>query len=80
MQSIPSLSTTYDVPNDNANISVQLFAGLEGLSRIADISYCVGSAGISESFTCVSRCSEFPDFELVNTFNTEEEGVYEKAR
>jgi len=54
----------------NANISVQLFAELEELSRIVDISYCVGTTGISKPFQCASRCDEFPDFELVDTFNT----------
>jgi len=54
----------------NANISLQLFAELEELSRIVDISYCVGTTGISKPFQCASRCAEFPDFELVDTFNT----------
>ncbi|KAE8446896.1 hypothetical protein EG329_011527 [Mollisiaceae sp. DMI_Dod_QoI] len=54
----------------NNNISIQLFAELEELSRIVDISYCVGSTGISKPFECVSRCHEFPKFELVDTFNT----------
>jgi len=54
----------------NANISLQLFAELEELSRIVDISYCVGTTGISKPFQCASRCNEFPDFELVDTFNT----------
>ncbi|PMD39708.1 alpha/beta-hydrolase [Hyaloscypha variabilis F] len=54
----------------NANISIQLFAELEELSRIVDISYCVGTTGISKPFLCASRCDEFPSFELVDTFNT----------
>lgn len=54
----------------NSNISMQLFAELEELSRIVDISYCVGTTGISKPFECVSRCSEFPQFYLVDTFNT----------
>jgi hypothetical protein len=54
----------------NANISIPLFAELEELSRIVDISYCVGTTGISKPFKCASRCDEFPDFELVDTFNT----------
>ncbi|RFU31340.1 hypothetical protein B7463_g4967, partial [Scytalidium lignicola] len=52
------------------HISPQLFASLEELSRIVDISYCVGSTGIYKPFVCASRCDEFPDFELVDTFNT----------
>ncbi|CZR51154.1 related to triacylglycerol lipase [Phialocephala subalpina] len=54
----------------NSNISIQLFAELEELARIVDISYCVGTTGISKPFECVSRCHDFPDFELVDTFNT----------
>jgi hypothetical protein len=39
----------------------------EQLARVVDISYCVGltGIGISRPFKCLSRCSEFPDFELV---------------
>lgn len=50
------------------NISTTLFAELEELARIVDISYCVGVAGlgITKPFQCASRCNEFPDFELVN--------------
>lgn len=49
------------------NISTTLFAELEELARIVDISYCVGVAGlgITKPFQCASRCNEFPDFELV---------------
>jgi pimeloyl-ACP methyl ester carboxylesterase len=54
----------------NSNVSLQLFAELEELSRIVDISYCVGMTGISKPFECASRCDDFPDFELVDTFNT----------
>ncbi|KAG4429142.1 hypothetical protein IFR05_015371 [Cadophora sp. M221] len=52
------------------NISLPLFAELEELARIVDISYCVGTTGISKPFLCASRCDEFPSFELVDTFNT----------
>jgi hypothetical protein len=54
----------------NSNISNQLFAELEELARVVDISYCVGTSGIYKPFECASRCDEFPDFELVDTFNT----------
>ena len=54
----------------NTNVSLKLFAELEELSRIVDISYCVGTTGISKPFECASRCNQFPDFELVDTFNT----------
>ena len=52
------------------NVSIELFAELEELSRIVDIAYCVGMTGISKPFRCASRCDDFPDFELVDTFNT----------
>ena len=50
-----------------STISPTLFAELEELARIVDISYCVGTAGlgIQKPFQCVSRCSEFENFELV---------------
>lgn len=51
----------------NRTISATLFAELEELSRIVDITYCVGvtGLGISKPFKCASRCNEFPGFELV---------------
>lgn len=58
----------------NTNISQDLFNDLEQLSRIVDISYCVGATGlgISKPFECASRCSDpdFAGFELVTTWNT----------
>lgn len=56
----------------NRNVSAALFSDLEELARIVDISYCVGltSFGISKPFTCLSRCTDFPQFELVKTWNT----------
>ncbi|KAF2112395.1 lipase precursor [Lophiotrema nucula] len=58
--------------SNDTSISVELFAELEELSRIVDISYCVGTAGlgISKPFQCASRCGEFDNFELVQTWNT----------
>ncbi|KAI4719645.1 extracellular lipase [Aureobasidium sp. EXF-10727] len=57
---------------DNRTVSPELFSDLEELARVVDISYCVGltGIGISKPFKCLSRCSEFPDFELVKTWNT----------
>ncbi|KAG8622975.1 hypothetical protein KVT40_007951 [Elsinoe batatas] len=65
---IPLVDTTFT----NTTVSSTVFAELEELSRIVDISYCVGTAGtgISEPFTCLSRCSGFPTFELITTWNT----------
>ncbi|KJZ76559.1 hypothetical protein HIM_03895 [Hirsutella minnesotensis 3608] len=53
-----------------ASISTALFADLERLSRIVDISYCVGNTGVRKPFECLSRCSDFPDLSLVTTWNT----------
>jgi len=64
------LTLAIDDHNNHGNLSIKLFAELEELSRIVDISYCVGMTGISKPFQCASRCDEFPDFELVDTFNT----------
>lgn len=52
--------------------SPALFEDLEELSRIVDITYCVGatSLGLTKPFSCLSRCSDFPAFELVTTWNT----------
>lgn len=57
---------------DNRNVSAALFAELEELARVVDIAYCVGSTswGISKPFSCLSRCSDFPSFELITTWNT----------
>ncbi|KAH0536262.1 hypothetical protein FGG08_006841 [Glutinoglossum americanum] len=52
------------------NISAELFADLEELARLVDISYCVGTTGIQKPFVCASRCVEFKGFELVKTWNT----------
>lgn len=51
----------------NHSISATLFAELEELARIVDISYCVGAVGlgIQEPFECPSRCKDFEGFELV---------------
>lgn len=57
----------------NHSISVKLFAELEELARIVDISYCVGMTGlgIQKPFQCVSRCSDFENFELVTVSRME---------
>ncbi|KAF4555249.1 Lipase (class 3)-like protein [Elsinoe fawcettii] len=58
--------------SSNSNVSQTLFNDIEELSRIVDISYCVGTAGtgISKPFSCLSRCTGFPSFELITTWNT----------
>jgi predicted lipase len=56
----------------NRTVSADLFTELEELARIVDITYCVGltSLGINKPFSCLSRCKDFPKFELINTWNT----------
>ncbi|EGX90539.1 extracellular triacylglycerol lipase, putative [Cordyceps militaris CM01] len=51
-------------------VSADLFASLERLARLVDISYCIGSTGISEPFNCLSRCAEFPNVTLSTTWST----------
>ena len=46
-------------------ISAELFNSLEELSRLVDISYCVGTTGVQNPFECPSHCNEFQGFELV---------------
>jgi pimeloyl-ACP methyl ester carboxylesterase len=65
-----ALPTRSLVNNNNRAISQSLLNSLEELARIVDISYCVGSTGIQPPFKCLSRCSEFPGFELVTSWNT----------
>ena len=43
----------------------ELFNSISDLSRLADISYCVGSSGIQPPFQCWKNCDEFKGFELV---------------
>ncbi|KAI1431072.1 Alpha/Beta hydrolase protein [Xylaria sp. CBS 124048] len=51
-------------------VSIGFFASLERISRLVDISYCVGTTGIRRPFSCISRCKDFPSLELVSTWNT----------
>jgi hypothetical protein len=51
-------------------VSANFFASVERLSRLADITYCVGTSGIRQPFSCISRCKDFPSLELVTTWNT----------
>lgn len=51
--------------NKTNHVSNDLFNSLEELSRLVDISYCVGTTGVQQPFQCLSRCDEFPDLELV---------------
>ncbi|KAK3310118.1 Alpha/Beta hydrolase protein [Chaetomium strumarium] len=51
-------------------VSTRLFATLERTARLVDITYCIGTTGISPPFSCVSRCKDFPALRLVRTWNT----------
>ncbi|KKY36810.1 putative triacylglycerol lipase fgl2 [Diaporthe ampelina] len=66
---ISSPSSEDGYPRANS-VSTALFASLERLARLVDITYCVGTTGISPPFSCASRCKEFPDLRLASTWNT----------
>ncbi|KAL1839246.1 hypothetical protein VTJ49DRAFT_1724 [Mycothermus thermophilus] len=51
-------------------VSLPFFASLERAARLVDITYCVGTTGISPPFSCVSRCKDFPSLHLERTWNT----------
>ncbi|KAG8165404.1 hypothetical protein KVR01_005679 [Diaporthe batatas] len=53
-----------------SSVSTGFFASLERLARLVDITYCVGTTGISPPFSCASRCNEFPELRLASTWNT----------
>ncbi|KAL6872586.1 Alpha/Beta hydrolase protein [Trichoderma longibrachiatum] len=59
-----------DEPPAVSGISVSLFSTLERLARLVDVSYCLGNSGIRKPFECISRCDEFPNMMLVNTWST----------
>ncbi|TKA80384.1 hypothetical protein B0A55_01888 [Friedmanniomyces simplex] len=69
LQQLPLL---HHAPSTSHPVSPALFAELEELARIVDITYCVGltSPGILKPFRCLSRCPDFPRFALVTTWNT----------
>lgn len=52
------------------SVSEAFFADLERLARLVDITYCVGTTGISPPFSCASRCKDFPGLQLASTWNT----------
>ncbi|KAJ5257287.1 hypothetical protein N7478_013391 [Penicillium angulare] len=56
--------------NDTKPVSSELFNSLEELSRLVDIAYCVSTTGVQEPFQCLSHCAEFPEMELIDTWNT----------
>lgn len=56
--------------HDEDGVSLSYFASLERMSRLVDITYCVGTTGISSPFSCVSRCADFPTLRLEKTWHT----------
>ncbi|KAI0871437.1 Alpha/Beta hydrolase protein [Hypoxylon argillaceum] len=65
-----SASSQSERANVSGGISPAFFASLERLSRLVDIAYCVGTTGIRQPFSCISRCDDFPSLQLVTTWNT----------
>ncbi|KAH6604661.1 triacylglycerol lipase [Trichoderma cornu-damae] len=57
-------------PASASSIPVSLFASLERLARLVDVSYCLGTSGIRKPFECISRCNEFPNLTLATTWST----------
>lgn len=55
---------------DGGGVSLPFFASLERMARLVDITYCVGTTGVSKPFSCVSRCKDFPSLRLERTWNT----------
>lgn len=51
--------------HETISVSTALFNSLEELSRLVDISYCVGTTGVQKPFQCLSHCAEFPNLELI---------------
>ncbi|KAK4184042.1 Alpha/Beta hydrolase protein [Podospora australis] len=54
----------------SSSVSPAFFASLERMSRLVDITYCVGTTGVTPPFSCASRCRDFPKLHLVRTWNT----------
>ncbi|KAN0086708.1 Alpha/Beta hydrolase fold [Elaphomyces granulatus] len=67
---LPGCARDLEREAQGRGISVELFEDLEELTRLVDISYCVGSSGLYKPFRCLSHCSEFGGFELITTWNT----------
>ena len=60
----------HDGPSSPQGVSVPFFASLERLARLVDITYCVGTTGVSPPFSCASRCKDFPSLKLERAWNT----------
>lgn len=65
--------SSYSASDDDLStlsVSPAFFTELERLARLVDITYCVGTSGIYQPFSCASRCREFPNLRLASTWNT----------
>lgn len=59
------------ITNDTLEpVTPALFSSLERLSRLVDITYCVGNTGVWKPFVCASRCNEFPTLTLKRSWQT----------
>jgi hypothetical protein len=63
---VPFSASENSGDDGSRNVSIALFAELEELARLVDIAYCVGISGIRPPFECVSRCGDFPGYELID--------------
>lgn len=52
----------------DSSIPLSLFHSIDEHARLADIAYCLPLIGIAYPFHCPSRCSDFPNFELISNF------------
>ncbi|KIH88478.1 extracellular triacylglycerol lipase [Sporothrix brasiliensis 5110] len=59
-------------PESALAVPLPVFLSLERYARMVDVTYCVGmtGSGISQPFSCASRCADFPELRLVATWNT----------
>lgn len=66
------ISSHPDRDDDPSALSVSpgFFSDIERLARLVDITYCVGTSGVYQPFSCASRCKEFPNLHLASTWNT----------
>lgn len=70
---IPACAQQHPLPNPTTGkptVTPALFDSLSELARIVDVAYCVSTTGIQSPFECLSWCTTFPHFNLIETFNT----------
>ena len=57
-----------DEHNKPSSISPDLFDSLTSFAQIVDIAYCVSTSGIAQPFECLSWCTQYPHFELIEAW------------